>query len=204
MRRRARPSRALAISAICWCARERSSTRFEGSRSKPSSSMSACARFRISPVRRTPLLESSRPRNRFSSTVRLGTSENSWNTGLMPIARACCGVRWRISSPPNRNVPSSGGKVPEMTLIRVDLPAPFSPKRTCNSPARTSKSTRSRAWTPVNRFEMPLNSSRGSVRFRSVLVSISFSVSDRQPGGRNRVSRLTPARLFGAYLALTE
>jgi hypothetical protein len=37
-----------------------------------------------------------------------------------------------------------------------------------------------------------------------VLVSISFSVSDRQPGGSYRLSRLTPARLFGDYLALTE
>ena len=31
---------------------------------------------------------SSAPRNRFSSTVSVGTSENSWNTALMPSVRA--------------------------------------------------------------------------------------------------------------------
>ena len=116
------------------------------SRVRRSAPARACASRAPATRRRS---RSSRPRNRFSSTVRLGTSENSWNTGLMPIARARCGVRWRISSPPNRNVPSSGGNVPEITLIRVDLPAPFSPNRTCSSPARTSRSTRSSARTPV-------------------------------------------------------
>ncbi len=95
-----------------------------GSRSKPSSSISSRARRRIAPDFRTPALDASRPRKRFSSTVRLGTSENSWNTGLMPIWRARCGDRRPISSPLKRKEPASGGKVPEMTLISVDLPAP--------------------------------------------------------------------------------
>src|SRR5437763_5532338 len=37
----------------------------------------------------------------------------------------------------------------------VDLPAPFSPSSACTSPGRRSKSTRSSATTPGNRFVMP-------------------------------------------------
>src|SRR5271165_2886195 len=46
-----------------------------------------------------------------------------------------------------------------MMLMRVDLPAPFSPNRTWTSPWRRSKSTPSSATTPGKRFEM-LPSSR--------------------------------------------
>ena len=45
--------------------------------------------------------------------------------------------------------------------MSVLLPAPFSPKRVCTSPARTSKSTRSLATTPGKRFVIPRSSSRG-------------------------------------------
>src|SRR6476646_3727433 len=37
----------------------------------------------------------------------------------------------------------------------VDLPAPFSPSRACTSPSEASKSTRSLATTPGNRFVIP-------------------------------------------------
>jgi hypothetical protein len=37
-------------------------------------------------------------------------------------------------------VPESGVVAPEMILISVDLPAPFSPTSACTSPDRTSKS----------------------------------------------------------------
>src|SRR5438067_1805072 len=40
-------------------------------------------------------------------------------------------------------------------FISVDLPAPFSPSSACTSPGRSSKSTRSSATTPGNRFVMP-------------------------------------------------
>ena len=46
--------------------------------------------------------------------------------------------------------------------MSVLLPAPFSPSSVCTSPARTSKSTRSLATTPGNRFVMPRISSNGS------------------------------------------
>ena len=49
---------------------------------------------RASPRRlRKPPLLISRPRKRFCSTVSSGTRLNSWNTGLMPIVRALCGIR---------------------------------------------------------------------------------------------------------------
>ena len=45
--------------------------------------------------------------------------------------------------------------------MSVLLPAPFSPKSACTSPARTSKSTSSLATTPGNLFVMPRISSNG-------------------------------------------
>src|SRR5688500_10709187 len=48
-----------------------------------------------------------------------------------------------------------------MPLMRVDLPAPLSPRSAMTSPRRTSKSTRYRAWTAPKAFEMPTASSRG-------------------------------------------
>src|ERR671918_73435 len=47
-------------------------------------------------------------------------------------------------------------------FMRVDLPAPFSPRRACTSPFASSKSTPSLATTPGKRFVMPLSSRRGA------------------------------------------
>src|SRR5215212_161637 len=47
-------------------------------------------------------------------------------------------------------------------FMRVDFPAPFSPRSACTSPLRRSKSTPSFATTPGNRFVIPLSSSRGA------------------------------------------
>src|SRR4029450_7184074 len=72
--------------------------------------------------------------------------------------------------PPRRRpsistVPSSAVSAPEMILMRVDLPAPFSPTSACTSPERTSKSTPRSAWTPPSPLRMPVrrNSPSGSV-----------------------------------------
>src|ERR1700746_3743032 len=78
----------------------------------------------------------------------------------MPMTRAPCGVRWVISLPWYLKVPVSGGKVPAMMLISVDLPAPFSPNSTWTSPRRRSKSTPSSAITPGKRLEMLVSSRR--------------------------------------------
>src|SRR5918994_412369 len=48
-----------------------------------------------------------------------------------------------------------------MILIRVLLPAPFSPRSACTSPGRASKSTSSSATTPGKSLRMPCISSTG-------------------------------------------
>src|SRR6185312_11603198 len=47
-------------------------------------------------------------------------------------------------------------------FIRVDLPAPFSPRSACTSPFCRSKSTPSFATTPGKRLVIPLSSRRGA------------------------------------------
>src|SRR5579883_1474516 len=51
--------------------------------------------------------------------------------------------------------PPVGPVDPDRILIRVDLPAPFSPTSTWTSPARRSKSTSRSATTPGKAFVMP-------------------------------------------------
>src|SRR5438046_7411349 len=51
--------------------------------------------------------------------------------------------------------PGSGDSTPEMILISVDLPEPFSPTRQCTSPTSSVRSTSRSACTPPKRFEMP-------------------------------------------------
>ena len=55
--------------------------------------------------------------------------------------------------------PSSGRWAPVITLISVDLPAPFSPTRAWTSPARRSNETPFKACTPANALLIPVNSS---------------------------------------------
>ncbi len=57
----------------------------------------------------------------------------------MPAACAWCGLSKVTSWPSMRMVPVSGLWTPEMTLMSVDLPAPFSPTRAWISPAATAK-----------------------------------------------------------------
>src|SRR5688572_11457713 len=80
----------------------------------------------------------------------------------MPRLIAACGSPSVSCSPRHAMVPSSGWCAPASTLISVDLPAPFWPRRQCTSPARTSRSTPSRARTPGNVLTMPCISSRGA------------------------------------------
>ena len=79
----------------------------------------------------------------------------------MPGAWRPAGRSATTGSPCQAIVPSSGWWAPASTLISVDLPAPFWPSRQCTSPARTSRSTPSRARTPGNVLTMPCISSSG-------------------------------------------
>src|SRR2546423_3578186 len=69
----------------------------------------------------------SRPRNRLSTTSRLSHNARSWYTVAIPSAVASDGRATETTRPSNEIAPESAGLTPEMTLIKVDLPAPLSP-----------------------------------------------------------------------------
>ena len=70
----------------------------------------------------------------FSATVKTGISMKCWCTMPMPARIASPGPWkfWTTSS--SRMTPSSARYSPYRTFIRVDLPAPFSPRRQWISP----------------------------------------------------------------------
>ena len=68
----------------------------------------------------------------------------------MPRARDRPGSMTSTGWPFTTSSPRSGTSAPVMTLIRVDLPAPFSPTSAWTSPGRRSKDTSSSARTPAN------------------------------------------------------
>ena len=68
--------------------------------------MISIALARMAGRRRKPPRVSSRPRNRFCSTVSSGTRLNSWKTGLMPIIRAVCGRQARNDLAPELEIAS--------------------------------------------------------------------------------------------------
>ncbi len=191
---------ALAISSICCSARDSRLTRARGRRTNPSrESVSSARRCSAGLCRNGPVVNSA-PRNRFSSTVMSGTRLNSWKTALMPCWRASCTDRKSAASPRSSRWPSSGLRAPATMLIKVDLPAPFSPKSTWTSPARRSKSTRSRACTPGNHLLTPRRRSRaGASELSSGALSASASVSaiagapqDNRRGPRRPAPRPPP------------
>src|SRR6185312_4321095 len=87
----------------------------------------------------------------------------------MPAASASRGERGWIGRPATRTSPASRGWTPVRTLIRVLLPAHFSPIRAWTSPARAAKATPSSAVTPGNRLVMPL-ASRTAPVIESILA----------------------------------
>src|SRR4051812_621448 len=81
----------------------------------------------------------------------------------MPRRADSAGVRRATGSPLRRmRPPGSGSSTPEMILISVLLPDPFSPTRQWISPGRSVRSTPRRAWTPAKRLAMPASSRKGT------------------------------------------
>src|SRR5688500_995014 len=72
----------------------------------------------------------------------------------MPRRAASAGPCITTGASSNEMSPESGRWIPARIFIKVDLPAPFSPTSPTISPAAIWKSTRSRASTPGNRFEI--------------------------------------------------
>src|SRR3954471_18159903 len=57
----------------------------------------------------------------------------------MPARCAVCGSIAVVAAPPTWITPASGARAPVISLINVDLPAPFSPTSACTSPGCRSK-----------------------------------------------------------------
>src|SRR6478609_11534513 len=89
-------------------------------------------------------------RRRFSWTVSIGSSTESWNT--TPIRSRTRSPSWTTSYPATRTVPESNGSTVVRQLIVVDLPAPFAPRKANAAPSGTVKLTSSTAVTPRNRL----------------------------------------------------
>ena len=70
----------------------------------------------------------------------------------MPRWSAWTGVSGRTSRPSINICPEVRATTPAMTLVRVDLPAPFSPTSVWISPGRSAKSMSSMAGTPAYFF----------------------------------------------------
>ncbi len=82
----------------------------------------------------------------------------------MPSSRASVGVRASTLRPSTSISPDVRLTTPAITLVRVDLPAPFSPTMACTSPGSSSKSTSSIAGTPAY-FLVALRSARIAVQY---------------------------------------
>ena len=74
--------------------------------------------------------------------------ESSWKMQATPAAMAAAGSGKTTSRPSSIMRPLSGATTPAMTLMRVDLPAPFSPSTAWTRPAWTVSSASSSARTP--------------------------------------------------------
>src|SRR5439155_16376834 len=104
--------------------------------------------------------------------------------------------------PSTRISPASGRSIPERMLIRVDLPAPFSPSRQCTSPCRAASETSSFATTPGNRFVMPSSSTAGApvgvaaLRLSDSVRSLCVVHGGRRSGRRALFRAASPTRLL--------
>src|SRR5258706_262324 len=81
----------------------------------------------------------------------------------IPSLCAAAGVRWRTGSPAISIVPASGWWAPVMSLMSVDLPAPFSPSNAWTSPWRKSNETPLSARTAPKDLVMEVSWSKEAV-----------------------------------------
>ena len=93
------------------------------------------------------------------------------------------GSRRRPARPARRISPVSGRSTPEMILISVDLPAPFSPRTAWMVPRRQAKSTPSSARMPAKCFETPVSWTWGS--------SLAMAGSPAAREGRRRMRHMS-------------
>ncbi len=165
IRIRGRRRSARTIPHACLSLKDRYSTDRPRSSGRPrSSSIVARARARRS-VAGTRLRNSaSAPNHTFSSTDRASVTRTSWNTVAMPLRCATAGVRSAGAVlPPSSILPASGAYTPLRIFTSVLLPDPFSPARTCTSPARRSNDAPRSACVRPNALAMSVTDTRRSV-----------------------------------------
>src|SRR5919204_1974397 len=148
----------------------------------------------------------------FSATEKGATSRKCWCTIAMPASSASRGEWNSTGSPKSTISPSSGRYRPVRMFESVVLPAPFPPSRACPSPAAASKSTRSFATTPGNRFVIPRSATAGPTAGEgsgeagaSPLNSLTLRATDdafHEPVHRVQVPDGHPLPLGDAQLAL--
>src|SRR2546425_10970848 len=122
----------------------------------------------------------------------------------MPSDRDSAGSIRVTAWPAIASVPASGVSAPVMTLISVDLPAPFSPTSAWTSPAASVKVTRVSARTPANDFVMESASRRRDNGADDSRVRTGFGAGGtpkrvsrsqtEQPRKRRRTERLGSTR----------
>ena len=105
------------------------------------------------------------------------------------VERVARRVERRTGWPSTASVPSSGGWTPDSVLIRVDLPAPLSPRRQLISPARTVSETPSRATTAPKYFEMLRASRSGVASAADGCVGVASASSWRAPSAQRRPAK---------------
>ena len=137
-----RTSRASCFSAALQSRMSRRASMLSPSRLRYSSSV---WRFMVRQSGLKPRRGITGPRNTLAAMDRFGQMGISWWKTLIPTRSASAGSRGRCGRPSKRIRPESGWCTPHSSLIRVDLPAPFSPARPNTSPCWISRDTSCRA-----------------------------------------------------------
>ena len=164
---------AFAISTICFSATVKFSIISKGLISEPNSDSILLASFTILPQSTIPnFLSTTSPAKMFSTTVTGSKDDNSWYITLMPLSRLSFGPAKTRDFPSITICPVSREYTPARIFIKVDLPAPFSPRSPSISPFFNSRVTSSRALTPGKFFIIFFISSNWS--FKGIVLSLSL------------------------------
>src|SRR5438270_708585 len=119
----------------------------------------------------------------------------------MPSLRAAVGSFASTAWPATSIVPASGRWAPVMTLIRVDLPAPFSPTNACTSPASNSRCTPRSARTPPKDLWMSVSLRRGGTAGAPWDRVSEKAKTASKPAGYTGIRWLPP---FGQHIVLVR
>src|SRR5579883_97612 len=96
----------------------------------------------------------------------------------MPATAASRGEAKTTLSPSSTISPPSGAMSPAIMFIKVDLPAPFSPRMPTISPGQTSRSTASLATVAPKTFVTPLTARSGRPAANSAAGRFSLALTD--------------------------